>query len=50
METIRVMYKFLIYLSIYFGARGGAVIEALRYKPEVRGINSRWGHWNFSLT
>jgi hypothetical protein len=31
------------------GARGGAVIEALRYKPKGRGIDSRWCHWNFSL-
>jgi hypothetical protein len=29
---------------------GGAVVEALRYKPEGRGIDSRWCHWNFSLT
>jgi hypothetical protein len=26
------------------GTRGGAVIEALRYKPEGRGIDSRWCH------
>jgi hypothetical protein len=32
------------------GARGGAVVEVLRYKPEGRGIDSRWCHWNFSLT
>jgi hypothetical protein len=31
------------------GARGGAVFEALRYKPEGRGFDSRWCHWNFSL-
>ena len=31
------------------GARGGAV-EALRYNPEGRGFDSRWCHWNFSLT
>jgi hypothetical protein len=24
------------------GARGGAVVEALRYKPEGSGIDSRW--------
>jgi len=33
--------------------RGHAVaqlVEALRYKPEGRGFNSRWCHWNFSLT
>jgi hypothetical protein len=32
------------------GARGGAVVEALRYKPEGREFDSRWCHWNFSLT
>jgi hypothetical protein len=32
------------------GARGGAVVEALRYKPEGRVIDSQWCHWNFSLT
>jgi hypothetical protein len=32
------------------GARGGAVVEALSYKPEDRGIDSRWGHWNVSIT
>jgi hypothetical protein len=31
------------------GARGGAVVEALRYKPEGRGIDSRWCDWNFPL-
>jgi hypothetical protein len=31
------------------GARGGAVVEALNYKPEGRGIDSRWCQ-NFSLT
>jgi len=24
--------------------------EALRYKPEGRGFDSRWCHWIFSLT
>jgi hypothetical protein len=32
------------------GTRGGVVVEALRYKPEGRGLNSRWCHCNFSLT
>jgi hypothetical protein len=32
------------------GARGGVVVEALRYKPEGRGLDSRWCHWNFLLT
>ena len=33
--------------------RGHAVahlVEALRYKPEGRRFDSRWYHWNFSLT
>ena len=25
------------------------LVEALRYKSEGRGFDSRWGHWNFSL-
>jgi hypothetical protein len=25
------------------------LVEALRYKPEGRGFDSRWGHWDFSL-
>jgi hypothetical protein len=40
----------LIGLLSINGARGGAVVEALRYKQEVRGINSRWCHRNLSLT
>jgi hypothetical protein len=26
------------------------MVEALRSKPEGRGFDSRWCHWNFSLT
>jgi hypothetical protein len=26
------------------------LVEALRYKPEGRGLNSRWCQWNFSFT
>jgi len=26
------------------------LVEALRYKPEGREFDSRWCHWNFSLT
>jgi hypothetical protein len=51
------MYDFVQNLNsnifeYYFimGARGGAVVEALRYKFEGLGIESRWRHWNFSLT
>ena len=26
------------------------LVEALSYKSEGRGFDSRWSHWNFSLT
>jgi hypothetical protein len=26
------------------------LVEALRYNPEGRGLDSQWSHWNFSLT
>ena len=26
------------------------LVEALRYKPEGRGFDFRWCHWNFSWT
>jgi hypothetical protein len=31
-------------------ARVVQLVEALRYKPEGRGFDFRWCHWNFSLT
>ena len=30
--------------------RGGVVVKALGYKPAGRGFDSRWRHWNFSVT
>jgi hypothetical protein len=40
------------YLEMYtkVGAHSGAVVEALRYNPEGHLIDSRWCHWNFSLS
>jgi hypothetical protein len=26
------------------------LVEAVRYKPEGGGFDSRWGNWDFSLT
>jgi hypothetical protein len=26
------------------------LVEALRRKPEGRGLDRRWYHWNYSLT
>jgi len=32
------------------GDRGCTVVKVLRYKSEGRWFDSRWCHWNFSLT
>jgi len=31
-------------------AAAAQLVEALRYKPEGPRFDSRWCHWNFSLT
>jgi hypothetical protein len=45
-----VNYVHYIYIYICIGARGGVMVKALRYKPARRGFDSRWCHWNFSVT
>jgi hypothetical protein len=45
METFMLLNLFMS-MSIV-GARGGAVVEALRYKPEGHKIDSRHCHWIF---
>ena len=40
----------LIRRQLKFGAHGGAVVKALRYKPAGKGFDSRWCHSNFSVT
>ena len=42
----RFMFKHLV----LWGHEVAQLVEALRYKPEGRGFDSRWCHWNFSLT
>ena len=37
-------------LDVLWGHAVAQLVEALRYKPEGRGFDSRWCHWNFSLT
>jgi hypothetical protein len=32
------------------GYRVAQLVQALCYKPERRGFDSRWCHWDFSLT
>ena len=40
----------MVICFVYGVARGGVVVKELRYKPAGRGIDSRWYHWNFSVT
>ena len=40
----------LIQLTYRSGDRGSAVVKVLCYKSEGRWFDSRWCHWNFSLT
>jgi hypothetical protein len=57
-ENLNILSHFILFCICpiktvsYFmnhGARGGVVVKALRYKPEGRGIDSRWCQ-KFSLT
>jgi hypothetical protein len=42
--------KLCLSTPVVRGHVGGQLVEALRYKPEDRGFDSRSCHWNFSLT
>ena len=42
--------KYLIKIILCKGHAVAQLVEALRYKSEGRGFDSRWCHWNFSLT
>jgi hypothetical protein len=47
------MDNFDAQINLVFKETGHAVaqlVEALRYKPENRGFDSRWCYWNSSLT
>ena len=38
-----------IYILVVSGHAVAHLVEVLRYKPECRGFDSQWCHWNFSL-
>jgi hypothetical protein len=44
--------NFQLFVPIFhcLGHAVAQLVEALRYKPEGCGIDSRWCQWNFSLT
>jgi len=43
-------YKINPAVKHYLGYSVAHLVEALCYKPEGRGFDSRWGHWDFSMT
>jgi hypothetical protein len=43
MDAVRCQFRMI-------GARGGQLVETLRYKPKGHGFLSLWCHWNFSVT
>jgi hypothetical protein len=47
-EDCPLVTKMIWYLQLW-GARGGTVVKALRYKPEGRGFDSRWCYWIFFI-
>ena len=51
LETDCMCHHQILQLTPYtVGARGGVVVKALRYKSAGRRFDSRWCHWNFSVT
>ena len=44
-EEMPVFYVKVLYMAVV-----AQLFEALCYKLEGRGFDSRWCHWNFSLT
>jgi hypothetical protein len=42
--------RYITTICVKFGARGGAVVEKVCYKPEGHGFDFRLCHWSFSLT
>ena len=45
-HVLKIKYEY----GLHMGHGVVQLVEALRYKLEGRGFDSRWCHWNFSLT
>jgi len=46
-QILRFAEKFKLSSLLFWGHAVAQLVEALRYKPEGRGFDSRWCHWNF---
>ena len=49
-KAAKTQIHFTALLVLYLGHAVAQLVEALRYKSEGRGFDSRWCNWNFSLT
>jgi len=48
--TLNKEFFFFRWHIVFVGHAVAQLVEALRYKPEGRGFDSRWCHYYFSLT
>jgi hypothetical protein len=49
-ENRRMKLHFIVCILIVLGYAAAQLVEALRCNSGGHGFNSRWCHWNFSLT
>ena len=49
LQWVHVIVKIILFIY-NMGREVTQMVETLRYNPEGRGFDSRWCHWNFSLT
>jgi len=49
-STYKFYYRNRVACIYIWGHAVAQLVEALRYKPEGRGFDSRWCYWIFSLT
>ena len=49
-EDDKIKSDVVVRTYVSWGHAVAQLVEALRYKPEGGGFDSRWCHWNFSLT
>jgi hypothetical protein len=49
-KNVIVLTFILLDTFIKWGYWMAQLVEALRYKPEGRGFDSRWSNWTFSVT
>jgi len=50
LRPLELVCQLILAVKFQQGARGGAVGRGTAPKPEGRGFDSRWCHWNLSLS